>query len=191
MSLTASFNKLPADAQQKFIALCNDMKQRHLVTYPYFFNLFQATVAAREKPNCQRPNECLAFNALKAFLKIRNRVLIKILPLFIEFSNYTFFKKCFVFQCRQKLAYILNWIIPLNTTKNLLLLLIIPTLSHLPHGDSMTIHQTGGVYYPLCNLPEARYKRKSGLDPCRAWMKVLLIALLVNILFNASNQNIP
>lgn len=143
----ATFNKIPADAQQQIITICNEMKQRHMVPYPYFFNFFQAVNVAEKSPTAGSQISVWVQCVQNVFENQKSGT-NKDLTNFIEFSN-TLFSKNALYSSAAKTWLLTSNDYTLKYDKEPVLIVNSTDLIASTTGDSLIIHQTGGIYYPL------------------------------------------
>jgi len=145
-NVAVAFNKLPGDAQQQLITLCSTMKQRHMNAYPYFFNLFKATIAAQQN---QTANAQITvwLTTVQSVLD-NQKATTKDFTVFIDFSINLFSKNA-LYSSAAKTWRLTSTDYTIKYDKEPILTINSTDLIATTNGDSITIHGTGGVYYPL------------------------------------------
>jgi hypothetical protein len=143
----SAFSKFPGDAQQQFISLCSEMKQRHLATYPYFFNLFQAAIEGENNPTANSQIAVWVQSVQNVFDNQKSGT-NKDFTNFIEFSH-TLFSKNALYSNAAKTWRTTATDYTLKYDKEPMVIVNNTDLVASTNGDSLFIHQTGGVYYPL------------------------------------------
>jgi hypothetical protein len=143
----SAFNKIPADAQQQFITLCSEMKQHHLTTYPYFFNLLQAAIEGQQNQTASSQIGVWIQATLNVFDNQKSGT-NKDFTNFIEFSHILFSKNA-LYSNEAKTWRTTSTGYTIKYDKEPIVIINNTDLVASTNGDSMFIHQTGGVYYPL------------------------------------------